>query len=129
MSILKPTDSVMASLSTAALVGFIYAYGLPNLATIGATAPNDINIESGRRKAAWTAAAAVGLITLMTRDKTIFVVGGATVVALDMMARHANATPPTSAKVISNADYQSAVSIAPEPSDGAAYDMNDMGVA
>lgn len=105
MSLLDPKTSVMVGVSTAALVGFVYSYGVPNVATIGATQAHDINIESGRKRAAWTAAAAVAVVSLLTKDKTVFVIGGATVIALDWHARHANATPPTSTKVLSQVGY------------------------
>lgn len=106
-SILKPDASVMVGVSTAALVGFVYSYGIPNLATIGATQAQDLNIESGRKKAAWTGAVVVAGLSLLTRDKTVFVIGGVTLIALDFHARHANATPPTSTSAIaSNVDYQ-----------------------
>jgi len=108
MSVLKPETSVMVGVSTAALVGFVYQFGIPNMATVGATAAQDHNIEQGRKRAAWTAGAAVALLALLTKDKTVFVIGGVAVIALDMHARHANATPPDASRVISNADYRPA---------------------
>lgn len=105
-SILKPDTSVIVGVSTAALVGFVYSYGLPNLATVGATAAQDMNIDSGRKRAAWTGAAVVAGLSLLTRDKTVFVIGGVTLIALDWHARHANATPPNSTSAISNVDFQ-----------------------
>lgn len=105
MSILKPDTSVVVGVSTAALVGFVYSYGLPNVATMQATTPQDGNIEAGRKKAAWTGAAVVAGISLLTKDKTVFVIGGATLIALDWHARLANAAHPSDQKIISNEDY------------------------
>lgn len=113
MSILKPETSVMVGVSTAALVGFVYSYGVPNVATIHATAPQDVNVDAGRKKAAWTSAAAVALLSLITRDKTVFVIGGLAVVALDWHARLANAANPTDGKIISNEGYQPAATAVP----------------
>lgn len=108
MSILKPDTSVMVGISTAALVGFIYNYGVPNVATIHATATQDHNVEAGRKKAVWTASAAVAALALMTRDKTVFVIGGASVIAFDWHARLANAADPADGKIVSNAGFGSA---------------------
>lgn len=113
-SILKPDTSVMVGVSTAALVGFTYNYGVPNVATISATKAQDHNVESGRRKAAWTSAAVVAIIALMTRDKTVFVLGGMTIIALDLHARLGNATDPRTGKLVSNGAFQPA---ADEPAD------------
>lgn len=105
-SILKPETSVVVGVSTAALVGFIYQYGLPNVATMQATSPQDINIDAGRKKAAWTSAAMVSVLSLLTKDKTVFVIGGIAVIALDMHARTANAAHPSNGKIISNEGYR-----------------------
>lgn len=125
MSILKPETSVMVGVSTAALVGFIYSYGVPSMATVHATAPQDVNVDAGRKKAAWTGAAAVALLSLMTRDKTVFVIGGLAVVALDFHARLANAANPGTGKIISNEGYQpaatSVASTAPDDVDMTGY--------
>lgn len=107
-SILKPDTSVMVGVSTAALVGFIYSYGVPPIALMSATAPQDPNIDVGRRKSAWTAAAAVAVLSLMSKDKTVFVLGGLTVIALDWHARMANAAHPSNGKIVSNPGYASA---------------------
>jgi hypothetical protein len=110
MTMLKPETSVVVGVSTAALVGFIYQYGLPNMAVVGATDPLDVNVEQGRKRATWTSAAAVALLALLTRDKTVFTIGGLAVVVLDFHARHASSTPPDSDRVmISNADYRPSV--------------------
>lgn len=108
MSILKPDASVMVGVSTAALVGFIYSYGVPSMATIHATAQQDHNVDAGRKKAAWTGAAAVAILSLMTRDKTVFVIGGLSVIALDWHARLANAANPADGRLISNDAYKPA---------------------
>lgn len=110
MSILKPDASVMVGVSTAALVGFIYSYGVPSMAMVHATAAQDLNVEAGRKKAAWTGAAAVAILSLITRDRTVFVIGGLAVIALDWHARLANAANPTDGKIVSNAGYRPAAS-------------------
>lgn len=99
-SILKPEGSITLGAATAALVYGVYTSSVPNASTMHATAPHDINIEAGRKKAAWTTTALVSAIALMTRDKTVFVLGGIMVIALDWHARHANASSPLTGKVV-----------------------------
>ncbi len=113
MSVLKPDTSVIVGVSTAALVGFVYQYGVPNLATIQATGAQDRNIEAGRKKAAWTSAVVVAGLSLLTKDKTVFVIGGVAVIFLDWQARHANAVSPETGRVgLSNQGYAPAGNVA-----------------
>lgn len=91
-SILEPQGSVVSGIATIILVAVIYDRELPDTATIHATDPGDVNIDKARKKATWTAAAVVSGITLLTKDVNIFVLGAVTLFALDMHARHANAS-------------------------------------
>lgn len=91
-SILKPEGSIGLGIATMILTAVIYDRALPSAAQMHATEAGDINIEAGRKKAAWTSAAAVSAITLLTKDVNILILGGVTLFALDMHARHANAS-------------------------------------
>jgi hypothetical protein len=108
MSVLKPEGSLTLGVATAAMVYGVYSFSLPNTATVQATDPNDQNIEAARKKAAWTSAAVVGAVALMTRDKTIFVLGGVMLIALDWHARHANAVSPDTGQLVDTSGYQPA---------------------
>lgn len=122
MSILKPEGSLMAGLATAAMVYGTYTFSLPNGAEIHATDPHDVNVEAGRRKAAIQSAAVVGIVSLIAKDKTIFVLGGLMLIALDWHARIANAASPQTGKVVSNTGYQAAAASVPDRMQGeAAY--------
>lgn len=108
-SILKaPESSLTLGVATAALVYGVYTFSTPPTAVIHATKPNDNNIEAGRKKAAWMSAAVVGAIALLTKDKTIFVLGGSMLVMLDWHTRHANAVSPDTGKLVSNTGYEPA---------------------
>ena len=112
----------MAGLATAAMVYGTYTFSLPNGAAISATDAQDLNIEAGRRKAAIQSAAVVGIVSLLAKDKTIFVLGGLMLIALDWHARIANAANPQTGKVVSNMGYQSAAASVPARQQGeAAY--------
>jgi hypothetical protein len=104
-SILKPDGSVALGIATMVLTAFIYDRELPDMATIHATNPGDINVEAGRKKAAWTSAAAISAITLLTKDTNILILGGVTLFALDMHTRHANASNPVTGQLVSDTGY------------------------
>lgn len=104
-SILKPDGSVIYGIATAILVGVIYDRSLPTAAVMHATDPGDINIDAARKKATWTSAGVVSAITLLTKDVNIFILGGVVLFALDMHARHANASNPANGELVSNPGY------------------------
>lgn len=104
-SILKPEGSITLGVATAALVYGVYTFSTPPTAVVHATQANDDNIDRGRKKAAWFSAAVVSGIALLTRDKTIFVLGGLMLIGLDWHTRHANAVSPETGQVVSNDGY------------------------
>lgn len=112
---LKPEGSLTAGLATAVMVVGVYSFSVPSAAVMHATAPGDINIEAGRKKAAWTSAAIIAAVSLMARDKTIFVLGGLTLVALDFHSRHANSVSNETGHLVSNLGYHPAQESAPAP--------------
>jgi hypothetical protein len=104
-SILKPDGSVALGIATMVFVAFIYDKELPDMATIHATDAGDINVEAARKKAAWTGAAAISGITLLTKDTNILILGGVTLFALDMHTRHANMSNPVTGQLVSDQGY------------------------
>ena len=120
-SILKPDASIGVALATAGLAYGVYSFSLPNTATMHATQAHDNNIESARKKAAWTAVAIVGAVSLLTKDVTVFTIGGMTVVALDWHARHANAVSPETGQLVDNNGYQPAQNVVPIQTQAASY--------
>lgn len=102
-SILKPDGSVTLGIATGIFVTVVYDRNLPSTAVMHATDAGDINIDAGRKKAAWTTAAVVSGITLLTRDVNVFVLGAVVIFALDMHTRHANASNPATGELVSQA--------------------------
>lgn len=102
-SILKPDGSVTMGIATAIFVTVVYDRNLPNGSVMHATDAYDINIEAGRKKAAWTSAAVLSGVTLITRDVNVFVLGAVVLFALDMHTRHANASNPDTGDLVSPA--------------------------
>lgn len=84
----RPEISIPAGLATVTIVYTIYNRGMPSSADERVSEPGDATLETVRKQNAWMAAAAVGGISLIAKDPTIFVFGGLSVVALDWMARY-----------------------------------------
>jgi hypothetical protein len=104
-SILKPNESIVASIATGVLVYAVYDRSLPDASTMQATDANDINIEAGRKKATLTSAAVLAAITLLTKDVNVFILGGVTLFAFDFHARHANASNPATGALVTDTGY------------------------
>jgi hypothetical protein len=100
-SILKPDGSIAIGIATGVLVYAVYDRSLPSAATMHATDASDPNIEAGRKKAAWTSAGVLSAITLLTKDVNVFILGAVVLFALDMNARHANASNPDTQELVS----------------------------
>jgi hypothetical protein len=104
-SILKPDGSIGLGIATMIAMYAIYDRSLPDASTMHATSANDINIEAGRKKATITSAGVLSVITLLTRDINVFILGGVTLFALDFHARHANAASPVTGALVSDTNY------------------------
>jgi hypothetical protein len=92
---LRPETSLTVGLATAALVWAVYQMHMPTTADTRATTPNNAAINSSRQVSTWTAAGIVAAVSLLSHDPTVFVIGGAMVVALDFTHRAADATSPS----------------------------------
>jgi hypothetical protein len=97
-SMLKPEISLPVAAAVATLVYGIYTQATPTIADIRVAKPGDANIESARKGAAWAAAGSVAAISLITKDPTVFTVGGAMVILMDWWTRHANEVDPATGK-------------------------------
>lgn len=116
---LKPSESVMVSLATGAIVYAVYDGALPSIAETHATEPHNASIESSRSKALWSSAAVVGAMFLMTHDPNVFMVGAGAVILLDWMHRHANTVNPTTGKMVAKTQ---AITLAGGADQGMSYD-------
>ena len=103
-SLLKPSESTMASLATVGFVVAIYQMGPGNIAQIHASDPNHPVLESSRKKAGYTALAGVAALTLLTRDANIGILGGGTIIAMELTTRHAIMAHPVTGKMTAPED-------------------------
>lgn len=109
-SVIKaPEGSITVGLAEAAAVYVIYQSALPNHSDIRSADPHNTDIEASRKRAAWKAASILGLVFLLTQDLNSFLIGGAALAGIDVMAKHANAVHPATGKM--------AGPVAPSPSE------------
>lgn len=86
--------SLGMGLATSALVWAVFNGTLPSVAETRVTDQNDPQLASAERTATWVAGAVVAGVSLISQDPTVFVLGGATLVALAWIHRHANMVHP-----------------------------------
>jgi hypothetical protein len=96
---LKPEVSVPVALSTAAMVYGVYSVALPNVAEARTAQADDDDLRAAENVASWAAAAAVGAVTLVTRDPVPFILGGGMIVLMSWLHRHARAVDPTIGRI------------------------------
>lgn len=101
-SILTPNMSVATAMGTAGVVLAVHASMTPNNGTMLATAPYDKNLESSRRQAAWMSVGIVSVISLLTRDVNVLVVGGGMAIALDWYTRYCIVKHPATGQIVTS---------------------------
>jgi len=95
-SILKPEASVVAGLATIGAVFGVYQLNLGSVAQVTATDSNHPVLASSRRKAGYTALILVSALTLITRDANVGILGGGTIIAMELSYRHGIMSNPQS---------------------------------
>lgn len=98
-SILKPSESVMVGVAGVAVVYGIYQMNMPNLTEVHGAKAHNGSVASSQKKAMWGSAATVGALFLLTKDATVFTLGGLMFLYEEWSYRHANAVNPMSGKV------------------------------
>lgn len=98
MSVLKPEISIPAALALGVAVYGIFQVNLPNLTEVRAADMGNKDVESAERAATWESAGLVSTISLISKDPTIFLVGGAITLALAWKYRHANMVHPATGR-------------------------------
>lgn len=105
-SILNPDTSVLLGLANGGIVMAIYNGAIPPIAAVRVSDPQDGDIESSRKMAAWTSAAVLGFMFLLTRDRNSFLIGGLVLAGTDFMVKHANGMNPMSGILDDKRDEQ-----------------------
>ena len=97
---LKPETSLIVGLGTATLVYGIYQAALPPIADVRVAESDNRDIQASERLASWTSAAVVAGVSLITKDPTIFILGGSMVIVLAWWHRHADQVSPLTGKAV-----------------------------
>lgn len=117
-SILKPSESTMASAATVGFVIAVYQMNLGTGAQVHATDANHPVLESSRKKAGYTALAGVAALTLLTKDVNIGILGGGTIIAMELTNRHAIMANPITGKMEApGSQIYAGPSLVPTPDD------------
>lgn len=95
---LKPEVGLAVGVSTAALVWAIFQSHVPNTADIRSSQKNTA-VESARKAATVEAIVAVAGISLLAKDPSIFIIGGAFTAIESWMKMHASYVDPATNKV------------------------------
>lgn len=98
-SILKPEGSVISGIAVSASVVGIYALNMGTVASAHASDANHISLESSRKKAAWQSVIFTSVITLLTRDANVGILGFGTMIVEDVHFRHAIMSNPQTGMV------------------------------
>jgi hypothetical protein len=89
----------MASAATVGFVIAIYQMNTGSIAQVHASDPNHPVLETSRKKAGYTALAGVAALTLLTRDGNVGILGGGTIIAMELTTRHAIMAHPITGKL------------------------------
>lgn len=95
---LKPDSEVTIALATSAMAYAAYQYALPPMADIRSLEPNNADIQASERTAAFIATGFVGLVALLTKSPSVFILGGSTIIVSSWSARHADQVSTISKK-------------------------------
>jgi hypothetical protein len=119
-SILNPSQSVAIGVGIGAVDVFVFQQHLPPMADVRTANPHNDDVDAARRQATGLCIAINGLVSVMTRDWNVFLIGGVVTVGLSYLTVHANALNPVTGKL--DAGGAGGASINPEE---AAYNLPD----
>jgi hypothetical protein len=98
-SVLKPEGSIVAGIATVGLVYGLYQLNVGPMSQAQATPANHPVLESSRKKAGIQAFIVVAALTLIARDMNIGILGGGTIIAMEVAYRHGIMAHPESGKI------------------------------
>lgn len=99
MALATPEASLGTALGVAVMTYGVFQLHLPPMADVRTCDAGNRDVHSMAKGAAWTSAAVVAGVSLITKDATVFTLGGAVTIALYWMYQHANAVSPLTGKV------------------------------
>lgn len=79
----------------------VYSHFVPPVTDVRVAEPFDSDVENAERKALIYTIALTSLVSLLTRSKEVFIIGGVAIIAEDFTITHANAVNPDTGKMAS----------------------------
>lgn len=95
---LQPPQEIQISAATAAIVYGIFSLNVRNLSDVKAAPSGNQNVHNSVKTAAWTSTILVAGLGLLAKSPTIYIVGGAMIVAESWKYYHGNVTDPSTGK-------------------------------
>jgi hypothetical protein len=93
-SILNPSQSVGVGIGIGAVDLLVFSHFVPAITDIRSANPENDDVETARRQATIYCVGINGLVSLMTRDWNVFLIGGAVTAAMSWLVIHANTVHP-----------------------------------
>lgn len=88
-SMLKPENSIVAAIAVAGLVYAIYQMDVGPVSQVHMTDANHPSLETSRKKAGYTAFVTVSVLTLLTKDQNVGILGYGSIIGMEATYRHA----------------------------------------
>jgi hypothetical protein len=95
----KPADSMTIAMATAGGVLVIYGSTIGPAADVQATLPGDPSVNSAVKKAGWESIALVAVMTLLSRDLNVAILGFGAVVLEHTKYLHSEMASPASGQI------------------------------
>lgn len=100
---LRPEVSIPVAAGVAGMVLAIHTNATPSVVDVRGSLPGTVpnsDVNRARRQATWLSIGLVSGISLLAKDATILIVGGAMAVGLDWWTRYSNAVWPAAGRIL-----------------------------
>jgi hypothetical protein len=94
MALASPEASIGTGLAVGVVAYGVFQSHLPPVCDVRTVDPANSDVHASMKSAGWQAAAATAAISLIAKDATVFILGGAITVMLMWTYSHANAVNP-----------------------------------
>lgn len=99
-SYLKPENSIVAGAVVMGLVYSVYQLNLGPAVQVQMSDANHPAVESSRKKSGYMALVLVGGIGLIAKDANILILGGGTIIAMELNYRHSIMAHPETGQMV-----------------------------
>jgi hypothetical protein len=122
-SVLSPPEAVAIGVGLGAVDVFIFSQHCASGVDIRTAMPQNDDADACRRQATALCIAINGLVSVMTRDWNVFLIGGIVTVGLSWLQVHANTVHPATGKMSAPGD----ATVQPDQDNATAYPIPDYG--